>query len=201
MPTTRPDPPQPVAAKSCKLDPFGAEKLIIQGYNTTSDNSWEHNRTGHQGNLYTDTDDPYSFHFSVENAVQPYLDAGVNPRKLTIGLAYYGRGWQNVTDGGKGGEWQDAKGAAPGQFQEEAGTRGYSNLISSLPNCRIVHDEQAVATSCYTGDNGQWWSFDDAWSIQKKTAWLRSKNLLGAMIWEMSGDPGVLTKALDDGLK
>lgn len=176
----------------------------IQGYDfhgAGSDNSWEPNRTGHQGNLYTDTDDPYSFHFSVENAVQPYLDAGVNPRKLTVGLAYYGRGWQNVTDGGKGGEWQDAKGAAPGQFQEEAGTRGYSNLISSLPNCKIVHDEQAVATSCYTGDNGQWWSFDDAWSIQKKTAWLRSKNLLGAMIWEMSGDPGVLTKALDDGLK
>ncbi|GAA1809513.1 glycosyl hydrolase family 18 protein [Actinomadura chokoriensis] len=175
----------------------------IQGYDfhgAGSDNSWEPNRTGHQGNLYTDADDPYSFHFSVENAVQPYLDAGVNPRKLTIGLAYYGRGWQNVADGGKGGEWQSANGAAPGQFQEEAGTRGYSNLISSLPNCKIVHDEQAVATSCYTGDNGQWWSFDDAWSIQKKTEWLRSKNLLGAMIWEMSGDPGVLTKALDDGL-
>lgn len=175
----------------------------IQGYDfhgAGSDNSWEPNRTGHQGNLYTDADDPYSFHFSVENAVQPYLDAGVDPRKLTIGLAYYGRGWQNVADGGKGGEWQSANGAAPGQFQEEAGTRGYGNLISSLPNCEVVHDEQAVATSCYTGDNGQWWSFDDAWSIRKKTEWLRSKNLLGAMIWEMSGDPGVLTKALDDGL-
>jgi hypothetical protein len=81
------------------------------------------NRTGRQGNLYADTDDPYSFHFSVENAVKPYLDAGLNPRKLTSGLAYYDRGWQNVTDGGKGGEWQAAKGAAPGQFQEEAGTR------------------------------------------------------------------------------
>ncbi|MGI5420370.1 glycosyl hydrolase family 18 protein [Actinomadura luteofluorescens] len=176
----------------------------VQGYDfhgAGSDNSWEPSRTGHQGNLYADTDDPYPFHFSVENAVKPYLDAGVNPRKLTLGLAYYGRGWQNVTDGGKSGEWQAAKGAAPGQFQEEAGTRGYSNLIASVPDCRVVHDEQAVATSCYTGDNGQWWTFDDAWSIQKKTAWLRSKNLLGAMIWEMSGDPGVLTKALDDGLK
>ncbi|TYB45651.1 chitinase [Actinomadura chibensis] len=175
----------------------------IQGYDfhgSGSDNSWEPNRTGHAGNLFTDVDDPYSFHFSVENAVKPYLDAGVNPRKLTIGLAYYGRGWQNVKDGGKGGEWQEAKGAAPGQFQEEAGTRGYSNLLASVPNCKIVHDEQAVATSCYTGDNGQWWTFDDAWSIQKKVAWLKSKGLLGAMIWEMSGDPGVLTKTLADSL-
>ncbi|WUI01515.1 glycosyl hydrolase family 18 protein [Spirillospora sp. NBC_00431] len=175
----------------------------IQGYDfhgSGSDDSWEPNRTGHAGNLYTDKDDPYPFHFSVENAVQPYLDAGVNPRKLTIGLAYYGRGWKNVTDGGKGGEWQDAKGAAPGQFAEEAGTRGYSNLLASVPNCKIVHDEQAVATSCYTGDNGQWWTFDDAWSIQKKVAWLKSKNLLGGMIWEMSGDPGILTRTLDESL-
>ncbi|MEV5750797.1 glycosyl hydrolase family 18 protein [Actinoallomurus sp. NPDC052308] len=187
----------PEVAKS--LDIFN-----IQGYDfhgAGSDNSWEPNRTGHAGNLYTDTDDPYPFHFSVENAVNAYLDAGVNPRKLTIGLAYYGRGWQNVTDGGKHGEWQAAQGAAPGQFPEEAGTRGYGNLISSVPNCAVTHDEQAVATFCYTGANGQWWTFDDAWSIGKKAAWLRSKNLLGAMIWEMSGDPGVLTKALDDGLK
>ncbi|TQS30812.1 chitinase [Microbispora sp. KK1-11] len=176
----------------------------IQGYDfhgAGSDNSWEPNRTGHQGNLYTDADDPYSFHFSVENAVNAYLQAGVNPRKLTIGLAFYGRGWQGVTDGGKGGEWQQATGAAPGQFQEEAGTRGYSNLVASVPNCTVSHDEQAVATSCYTGNGGQWWSFDDAWSIGRKAAWLRSKGLLGAMIWEMSGDTGTLMGALDAGLK
>lgn len=186
----------PQVAKS--LDIFNVQGYDFHG--SGSDDSWEPNRTGHQANLYTDTDDPYPFHFSVENAVNAYLDAGVNPRKLTIGLAYYGRGWQGVADGGKGGEWQAAKGAAPGRFQEEAGTRGYANLVSSLPNCTVAHDEQAVATSCFTGDGGQWWSFDDAWSIGKKAAWLKSRHLLGAMIWEMSGDPGVLTKALDDGL-
>ncbi|MEV4394372.1 glycosyl hydrolase family 18 protein [Nonomuraea sp. NPDC049607] len=187
----------PEVAKS--LDIFN-----IQGYDfhgAGSDNSWEPNRTGHQGNLYLDADSPYNPDFSVEKAVDVYLQAGVNPRKLTIGLAYYGRGWQQVTDGGKAGEWQDAHGAAPGQFQEEAGTRGYSNLLAMVPGCTVRHDEVAVATYCYTGNNGQWWSFDDAWSIGKKTAWLKSKGLLGAMIWEMSGDTGVLTTALDGGLR
>ncbi|MFD0634415.1 glycosyl hydrolase family 18 protein [Catenulispora yoronensis] len=187
----------PNTAKS--LDIFN-----IQGYDfhgAGSDNSWEPNRTGHAGNLYADPNDPYSFHFSVENAVNAYLQGGVNPRKLTIGLAYYGRGWQNVADGGKLGVWQAANGAAPGQFAEEAGTRGYSNLIASVPNCTIHHDTVAVATFCFTGDNGQWWSFDDTWSIAQKTAWLKSKGLLGAMIWEMSGDTGTLTTALDTGLK
>ncbi|HUQ59044.1 glycosyl hydrolase family 18 protein, partial [Lentzea sp.] len=109
------------------------------------------------------------------------------------------RGWQNVTAGGKNGEWQAAGGAAPGQFAEEAGTRGYSNLVAGVPNCTVYHDEQAVATYCYTGN--QWWTVDDAWSIQRKTAWLRSKNLLGAMIWEMSGDRGPLLTAVDAGLR
>ncbi|MEV6983529.1 glycosyl hydrolase family 18 protein [Sphaerisporangium sp. NPDC051017] len=187
----------PEVAKS--LDIFNVQGYDFHG--SGSDNSWEPNRTGHQGNLYADADDPYSFHFSVENAINVYLQAGVNPRKLTIGLAYYGRGWQGVADGGKFGEWQSATGAAPGQFQEEAGTRGYANLVASVPGCTVRHDEVAVATYCYTGNGGQWWSFDDTWSIQKKAAWLRSKNLLGAMIWEMSGDPGTLTGALDAALR
>ncbi|HEX4812088.1 MAG TPA: glycosyl hydrolase family 18 protein [Nonomuraea sp.] len=175
----------------------------VQGYDfhgAGSDDSWEPNRTGHQGNLHLDTDSPYDPDFSVEQAVEVYLQAGVHPRKITIGLAYYGRGWQQVADGGRSGEWQPAGGAAPGQFQEEAGTRGYTNLLAMVLGCAVRHDEQAVATYCYTGNGGQWWTFDDAWSIGKKTAWLRSKGLLGAMIWEMSGDNGTLTSALDAGL-
>ncbi|MET8702222.1 glycosyl hydrolase family 18 protein [Kitasatospora sp. NPDC004723] len=178
----------------------------IQGYDfhgAGSDNSWEPNRTGHQGNLYVDAQDPYTTHFSVEGAVKPYLDAGVNPRKLTIGLAFYGRGWQGVADGGVKGEWQSATGAAPGQFAEEAGTRGYNNLITTFPSLSVYHDEQSVATYGYTGAGGQWWTFDDAWSIGKKTAWLKSKGLLGAMIWDMTGDTpgGTLINAVDGGLK
>jgi len=59
-----------------------------------------------------------------------------------------------------------------------------------------------VSTYCFTGNGGQWWTFDDAWSIQQKTAWAKQRNLLGGMIWEMSGDTGngTLMTALDNGL-
>jgi len=42
----------------------------------------------------------------------------------------------------------------------------------------------------------------DTWSIQQKTSWLKSKGLLGAMVWEMSGDTasGTLMTALHSGL-
>lgn len=179
----------------------------VQGYDfhgAGSDNSWEPGRTGHQANLFRDTQDPYPFEFSVDRAVQTYLDAGVNPRKLTVGLAFYGRGWQGVEAGGTGvnGEWQAATGAAPGQFAEEAGTRGYANLVSGVPGCTVHHDTQSVSSYCYTGPGGQWWTFDDAWSIGQKTAWLKQKGLLGGMIWEMSGDTagGTLMNALHTGL-
>ncbi|UWP87518.1 glycosyl hydrolase family 18 protein [Dactylosporangium fulvum] len=177
----------------------------VQGYDfhgAGSDNSWEPNRTGHQGNLFDDPQDPYSFTFSVERAVRAYTDAGVNPRQLTVGFAFYGRGWQGVAAGGVNGEWQTATGAAPGQFAEEAGTRGYANLVATVPGCTVYHDTQSVATYCYTGANGQWWTFDDAWSIAQKTAWVKQRNLLGGMIWEMSGDTasGSLMTALDNGL-
>jgi chitinase len=178
---------------------------MVQGYDfhgAGSDNSWEPNRTGHQANLTTDAQDPYNFHFSVDDAVKPYLDAGVSPRKITIGIPFYGRGWQGVTDGGAAGEWQSATGAAPGQFAEEAGVRGYSNLLASVPNLTVHHDEQSGATYGYTGPGGQWWSFDDAWSIGRKTDYLKSKGLLGVFIWEMSGDTagGTLMNALRTGL-
>ncbi|MEU6393936.1 glycosyl hydrolase family 18 protein [Streptomyces sp. NPDC046939] len=178
----------------------------VQGYDfhgAGSDNSWEPKRTGHGSNLYTDAQDPYPFHFSIENAIKTYLDAGANPRKLAVGFPFYGRGWQGVTDGGVAGEWQDAGGAAPGQFDTEAGVRGYNNLITSFPSMTVRHDEQSVSTFGYTGPGGQWWSFDDAWSIGKKTAWIKSKGLLGGFVWEMSGDTpnGQLMTALDSGLK
>ncbi|MFI9236696.1 glycosyl hydrolase family 18 protein [Streptomyces sp. NPDC053079] len=176
----------------------------VQGYDfhgSGSDNSWEPNRTGHQGNLYADAKDPYETKFSVERTVQTYLDAGVDPRKVVVGLAFYGRGWQQVADGGARGVWQSAGGAAPGQFPEEAGTRGYDNLLASVPNLTVHHDETTVATYGYTGAGGQWWTFDDAWSIGKKTAWLKPKKLGGVMIWEMSGDSGTLMRAVDEGLR
>jgi chitinase len=70
--------------------------------------------------------------------------------------------------------------------------------VASVPGCTVFHDTTVVATWCYSGN--QWWTFDDAWSLGQKTAWVKSKGLLGVMIWEMSGDTGTLMGAVDTGL-
>jgi chitinase len=180
--------------------------INVQGYDfhgSGSDNSWEPNRVGHQGNLFVDTNDPYSFHFSVDLAIQSYLNAGVNPRQLTVGIPFYGRGWQGVVDGGVHGEWQTATGAACGQFgcdNVNSSTRNTNNIPSGVPGCTVFHDTQSIASYCYTGNNGQWWTYDDTWAITQKMSYVKSKNLLGAMIWEMSGDDGALMTAIDSNL-
>jgi GH18 family chitinase len=93
----------------------------------------------------------------------------------------------------------DFHGAGSDNSWEPNRTGHAGNLVATFPNLPIYHDEQAVATYGYTGPGCQWWTFDDAWSIQKKTAWLKSKGLLGAMIWEMSGDNGpLMTPGPDD---
>lgn len=176
----------------------------IQGYDFHGpgpDNNWEPHRTGHHANWYADADDPYPTRFSADGAITMYTDAGVDPRRLTIGIPFYGLGWQRVADGGSHGEWQAADGAAPGASRPYPGSRPYNNLMATFPDLPVFHDEQALATFGYTGADGQWWTFDDAWSISRKMALLKQRGLLGAMIWEMSGDDGPLMTAVDEGLR
>jgi chitinase len=71
-------------------------------------------------------------------------------------------------------------------------------LLTGTPSCTISHDTAAVSSFCYTA-GGVWWSFDDAWAIGQKASYIKSNNLLGVMIWDMSGDNGTLTNALTGG--
>src|SRR5690606_15313441 len=84
--------------------------------------AWDPSLTGHQGNLYDDPDDPRPAdkQFSVDKAVHAYLDAGIDPAQLGLGLAAYGRGWQGATSADA---WGTASGAAPGTY--EAGNEDY----------------------------------------------------------------------------
>jgi chitinase len=73
--------------------------------------------------------------------------------------------------------------------------------VSPMPGCfaNSVRDKGILSTgkSC-----GQWWTFDDTWSIGQKTAYIKTKGLGGAMVWEMSGDTtsGTLMNAISTGL-
>ncbi|WP_084622198.1 glycosyl hydrolase family 18 protein [Demequina oxidasica] len=163
----------------------------VQGYDLHG--AWDPTLTGHQGNLYDDPADtrPATKKFSVDKAVKEYINAGIAPEQLGLGMAMYGRGWKGATSADA---WTTANGAGPGTW--EAGNEDYDKLKNLGTS---YYDASIGASWRYNGD--QWWSLDDPKSVAIKADYIREKGLGGAMWWELSGDRnGVLTTALMDKL-
>ncbi|HEY9351716.1 MAG TPA: glycosyl hydrolase family 18 protein, partial [Nocardioides sp.] len=150
----------------------------IQGYDLWG--AWDPTLTGHQGNLYADPADPRpdGKRFSVDESVREYLDAGISPAQLGLGMAAYGRGWQGATSSAP---WGPATAAAPGTY--EAGNEDYDKLKS-----RGTDHYDAATGAAWRYDGNQWWSYDSTRTIAQKAAYAISKGLGGGMWWELSGD-------------
>jgi chitinase len=126
-----------------------------------------------------------------EKALNIYLDAGVPPGKLLLGVPFYGRGWRGVAVVNDG-LCQPARGIPRGTY--EKGVEDYSVLASAgRPD---FYDETAVAH--WTFDGQQFWTFDDPTTLAWKAEYVSTRQLRGAMFWEMSGDSstGDLIRAL-----
>ena len=57
------------------------------------------------------------------------------------------------------------------------------------------------APAGHPGGGTNWWSYDDPTVVAQKTAYVKQKELGGVMVWELDGDDGTLTTAVDTGLR
>lgn len=153
---------------------------------------WE-NTTNHNAPLYANPNDPSEFkNYCVEGTVNSYLDAGVNPQDLNLGLAFYGRGWTEVTSKANNGLWQNGKAATAtgyGLGTWEGACFDYWDIIENYVGKNgytRYFDDIAKVPYLYNGSN--FISYDDSESIRAKLEFADSKNLGGAMFWEFSGD-------------
>jgi chitinase len=163
----------------------------VQGYDFHG--AWEAT-TNHQGNLYPASGDPSPTKFSGDLAISTYTSKGTAPSKLLLGVPFYGRGWTGVAAGSRNGLFQPGS-AAPGTY--EAGIEDYK----VLKNRAGTRYRDTAAGALWLYDGTQWWSYDDPQVIAQKTAYVKSKGLGGVMAWELDGDDGTLTAAVDSGLR
>ena len=145
---------------------------------------------GHHTPLYRSTFAPATA-VSTESMVQQHLDAGIPPRKIVVGVAFYGRGWRGVMPENNG------------LYQR------YDQYESNFPFSTIAHDylgapgyerrwdSVAHAPYLWSAEHGRFISYDDPQSLAEKANFVKTHRLGGIMYWEHSHDPSeVLLNAI-----
>lgn len=122
---------------------------------------------------------------SVQSMVQDFLRAGIEPRKLGLGLAFYGVAFYGVAWHGASLPQQPVEGLT-------TTTLDYAELMRSrFSPARRRWDAQAqvpyLSIGSSTGADSLFISYDDEQSLRLKVRWARARGLGGAIIWELAG--------------
>lgn len=130
--------------------------------------------------------------FNSADAVAKLKAKGVPSNKILLGIGFYGRGWNGVTQAAPGGT---ATGPAPGTYEQ--GIEDYKVLKNRCPATGTV------GGTAYAKCGTEWWSYDTPSTIDGKMAWAKNQGLGGAFFWELSGDTsnGELVTAITNGLR
>ncbi|SMR60439.1 unnamed protein product [Zymoseptoria tritici ST99CH_1A5] len=140
--------------------------------------SWD-STAGHQANVYPSKDSSKSTPFSIDFAVKYYLQNGVHPSKIVLGMPLYGRAFQQTKGPGK-----SFNGVGEGSW--ENGVWDYKAL--PRPGAKVVEDTSAIASYSYDSSTKTMISYDTLAVAAKKVEYIQRNNLGGAMWWETSGD-------------
>lgn len=133
--------------------------------------------TGHHTPLYSTSENPES----VDSGVTQLIAKGVEPKKIVIGAAFYGRMWENVSDT-MNGLYQ------AGHFLRSVQRKQFASVLS--PDSGYVHhwDETAHAPYAYSPDKKRYITYDSERSLADKTQYVIDKNLGGIMFWQLGED-------------
>ena len=102
--------------------------------------------------LYQANDDPGDSSLNVDAVVTDYLDAGVPPEKIMMGVPFYGHSWLGVGYQSDGLYQLSVYGAGPGKF--EKGSPIYTEIVSDyLPSYQRFWDNESQVPYLYSVNN------------------------------------------------
>ncbi|NJO83234.1 MAG: glycoside hydrolase family 18 protein [Blastochloris sp.] len=146
----------------------------------------------HHAPLYGSARDPrgidISESYSVDGAVNAFLDIGVPASKIVVGIPFYAQAFSDVRPNDYFGLFQDTSGVPNGT--RPGGVLYFRDLEGLLQSNEYVRffDEESKAAWMYSADRRIGISYENRASILNKVAYVRSMGLGGVMIWELSFD-------------
>ncbi|MFZ3618250.1 glycosyl hydrolase family 18 protein [Leclercia barmai] len=162
---------------------------------------WSNTDLGHQTALYGASWKPDT-NYTTDNAVKAMLDQNVQPGKIVVGAAMYGRGWTGVHGyTGDNPFTGTATGKIPGTW--EAGIVDYrviANQMKGKPGWEYKYDTAAEAPYLFNKATGELLSYDDARSVEAKGKYVLNKNLGGLFAWSIESDNGDILNAMNESL-
>lgn len=138
--------------------------------------------TGHHASLYRSRMAAPGSR-TTEQAVDEFLKAGTPPRKLNVGLAFYGRVFGKVTGAQQGLHQPFASEGGFVTWQEIA--RDHLNKGGFVR----LWDEQAQAAWLWNEKDRRLISYEDPQALRAKADFVRERGLGGVMYWEQRTDP------------
>jgi chitinase len=177
----------------------------VQGYDFHG--TWE-TSTNHASPLFDDLQDPVGDeNFYIDYTIGAYLEAGVPPSKLVLGIPIYARGWTGVPSANNG-LYQRSTGPAPFPPDDYLQTPGVITYLTltGLTGFTRYFDHKRIAVWLYDPNSQTFWSYDDPVTVWLKTAYVRTRvegGLGGAFVWALKDDDanGTIVKTMAGGLQ
>lgn len=133
-------------------------------------------KAGYHCNLYKKSEDE----LCADDSVNFFISNGINPAKLTLGMANYGRSFANTK-----GYGHSFSGVGSGS-SDETGIWNYNKL--PFRGAIEEYDHESVIAHCYDSRNKVFVSYDNIHSVFEKAKYVTNKGLGGGMWWESCGD-------------
>ncbi|CAG2112038.1 unnamed protein product [Medioppia subpectinata] len=148
--------------------------------------SWEQ-KTGHHAALHSGPgDNEQDKMLTVESAVDYWLKLGAEPKKLVVGIPFYGRTFKLQSALNSGINSPASGGAGAGPYTKTSGFLGYNEICENQSKWSVHWDDQRKATYAVMGTD--WVGYDNEQSIMAKVDFIKSKGLGGAMVWAIETD-------------
>ncbi|NLE02852.1 MAG: hypothetical protein GX640_23540, partial [Fibrobacter sp.] len=138
----------------------------------------------HHTGLFSSGNPGIDTKWNIAAACSLYVKLGVDPSKINIGLAFYGR----AVSGGKkpGDRFTGGYSWADGVQGEYAAN--YFQIAYEMSQGKWSRGWDEKAKSVFAYNNNGYISFDDTLSIQYKCQYVKDAGFNGAIVWDMWGD-------------